>query len=134
MPRGQRRRTATGEPAQKVASVPGQRYGEGIEQQQLQRAMPAANVTEISTGSGSAPEPEPQRSVQDLLGDAPLGLLAAPGDPNRPITTGLEHGPGAGPEALRLGRTRTPIARTLETLAARTGDPWFRELLEKAGL
>ena len=52
MPRG--KKTQSGDPAQKVESVTGQRYGEGVAQEQMQKAMPAPNA-QRTTQSAMAP-------------------------------------------------------------------------------
>jgi len=142
-----RRKTQTGKDAQSIASVPGQRYGEGVEQAQLQRAMPAPDVggvspamptTPASPAGAGAPPVTPQGGapvdLQALLAGMPKGLLDGTANPDQPLTTGLSTGPGRGPEAVSLNRARTPFARTLRELAARTGDPLFNELADRAGL
>lgn len=148
-------RTATGEPAQRIASVPGQRYGEGVQMQQLQQTMPAPQVVQPATvppgggGGAAAPSapvaaaPAPTAgapapaSPPDLLAIAQemrgrAGLLTAPtARPNEPITAGLPSGPGPGPEAL-LMRRGSPTADVLTRLAQDTGDSYLLDLLSRS--
>lgn len=143
MPRGKPRRTQTGEDAQNIRSVPGQRYGEGVQQQQLQQAMPApdrsgapsAVVTESAPAAASprAAGPATPEQLQQYLATQRPNLFAGSQRPDEPITTGLASGPGAGPEALR-GRPNTPIARFFERLTAETGDPRWARIARQARL
>ena len=143
MPR-KRPRTRTGEEPQNVKSVPGQRYGEGVEQQALQRAMPAPDVT------GNVPSPQlPNEPIVGPGGQGPLGdpamlteylgannpnLFAGSQRPDEPITSGLSTGPGPDQQVLSMGRTTTPIGRFFERLATETGDPRWRHLQERASM
>ncbi len=141
MPRKQK--TISGAPAQKVESVAGQRYGEGVEQQQMQQAMPApraaADVTPDVRGNTpviAEPQkgpPDPQLLQQFLAANNP-NLLSGSQIPDEPVTTGLPTGPGGGPETLSLGRNTTPIARTLRQLSASTGNPKWARIADRAHL
>ncbi len=142
MPR--RRQTRTGADAQNIDSVPGQRYGEGVEQQQLQQTMPAPDgpapvATSAPPGPGGAVPPSPQQPVDEAAIQAYLqrnnpALLAGTQLPGEPVTAGLSTGPGAGPDALRLGASTTPIARYMSRLTQDTGNPKWAQLAERAGL
>lgn len=141
MPRKQK--TISGHDAQKVESVAGQRYGEGVEQQQMQTAMPApkaaadvapqvrGNETVIAAPQKQGPTPE---MLQQFLASNNPQLLSGTQIPDEPITAGLPSGPGPGPEALSLGVNTTPIARTLRRLSATTGNPKWARLADKANL
>lgn len=145
MPRGKKRTTQSGADAQNIKSVPGQRYGEGVEQQALQRDMPAPNLA-ADNAPKAAPAPvAPSRpvrptpradpaSVQQFLGSHKPALLSGTQMPQTPVTDGLPGGPGRGPEALIQARATTPIARYMETLSAETGNPKWKHLAERAGL
>ena len=137
MPR--KRKTQSGAPAQGTPqSVPGVRYGEGVEHQQLAQALPPADMRDMAPqGSPDAANSAPQgaaspEQVMASLSSAPLGMLTATQRPNEPITAGLRDGPGVGPEALHRGTT--PLGRTLANLAARTGNENYALLARKAGL
>lgn len=141
MPR--KRRTMSGEDAQSIKSVPGQRYGEGVDQQALQKAMPAPDMTGLPTGGGGPatfsgasqaqpPMPIDPMQVQQFLGTTRPNLLSGTQLPDQPVTAGLPMGPGPGPEVLR--RETAPIKRWLNQMSADSGNPKWRQLAEKAGL
>lgn len=140
MPRGKQRRTQSGEEAQNIGSVPGRRYGEGVAQQAMQRAMPAPDRTGVPSPQPGSPvpaspggSPAPPPDAGAALAAAPLGLLSGGSQrPNQPVTAGLSSGPGGGPEMLGSLRARTPLSRTLENLYQRTGDETFGRLMRKA--
>lgn len=141
MPR--KRKTQSGAPAQGIPpSVPGVRYGEGVEHQQLARTLPPADMRHAAPAATPQGAPEgapgpvspmanPEALMAQLQG-APLGMLSGSQRPNEPVTAGLPTGPGPGPEVLRRGTT--PLARTLANLAARTGNENYARLASKAGL
>lgn len=147
MPRGKKRTTQSGADAQSVRSIPGQRYGEGVEQQQLQQAMPAPDLAAqgVPTGGGPAPMPQGQpvappapaadpAMLQQFLAENKPQLFSGTQMPDTPVTDGLTGGPGRGPEALVQARSTTPIARYLSNLAADTGNKKWQHLAERAGL
>ena len=141
MPR--KRQTQSGAPAQEISSVPGQRYGEGVEQQQMQQAMPApdyqgegvTNVSPQQAAQVAAPAPAPMdpAMIAEYLGANRPSLLSGTQDPDRPVTSGLSTGPGAGPEVLAQS-SRTPLARYMQNLSNDTGNPRWKRLAERAGL
>lgn len=149
MPRGKKRTTQTGADAQTIGSVPGQRYGEGVEQQALQRAMPAPQVDQGLPDGQNAPRPSSRPSVaaqppepagpdmaavQQYLAQNNPRLFDATQRPDEPVMTGLPMGPGAGPEVLAGAGARAPLARFMNDLAAQTGNAKWRHLAERAGL
>lgn len=142
MPRTAKRpRTLSGAPAQPISATPGQMYGAGVEQMQLQRAMPAPNLAQGPTAPVVAPGPAPAPveaqapppSFDQVLAQAQgmrdqTGLLSAPTTrPQEPVTAGLTRGPGGGPEMLQMQRG-TPAGDAMRRLSAATGDPFFAEL------
>lgn len=139
MPRGKPRKTMEGEKALKVSSVPGQRYGEGDDQQALQSAMPTPDRSGAPTPQavaegrpvlpGRAPDP---MMVQNYLAETtPNYFGQGTQRPDEPVTAGMRLGPGPGP---RAPRASTPIARTLLQLSRETGNPRWQELAQRAGL
>jgi hypothetical protein len=154
MPR--KRKTMTGADAQSIDSVEGQRYGEGVEQQQLQETLPAPERgTEIAapTAAGPSSAPAPGGSpggpsqggppavagvdpaaIQQFLASNQPRLLGGTASPDEPITAGLSSGPGAGPEVLAMGRSTTPLARYMRRLAQETGNTKWQHLAERARL
>ena len=77
MPR--KRKTLSGDAAQEIKSVPGQRYGEGVAQQQMQQAMPAPQKVappvpsrvRAERPSPAVPAQQSSMSVQDLFNVIP---------------------------------------------------------------
>lgn len=144
MPRGKKKQTLTGERAQKVESVVGQRYGEGKAQQQMQRAMPAPQREEVTASGGRRPEPSapvgavrsaPDPAViQEFLRANNPNLLAGSQKPDQPITAGMSTGPGPGPEALGTRAATTPAGRFMRRLAQDSGDERWLLLAQRARL
>jgi hypothetical protein len=142
MPRA--KKTPQGSPGQAVQAIPGQTYGQGKQQEALQKAMPAPNVqastpsarpTAQPTQQMEAPQPVRQPVSMAEISNALQGMggvLREPDDrPTTPVSDGLSVGPGRGPEALQ--RT-TRLGNTLRRLAMQTNDPIFTELASKIGL
>ena len=136
MPRGKPRTTQSGDPAQSIGSVPGQRYGEGVEQQAMQRAMPAPDMQQATAPSPAAPvrpaPPVDPASIQQFLGAQNPNLLAQSANPDQPVTAGLSTGPGPGQAA--IAGPKTPPSRWLQRMAEDTGNPKWQRLAEQAGL
>jgi len=86
-----------GGPAQKLRDLPDARYGENATYRELQQAAPLAQTPppggSLTTSPGGGDLPEP------------VGFDAPTSYPDRPVTTGIAMGPGAGPEALGLPST-----------------------------
>lgn len=146
------RKTTSGAPAQKIASVTGQRYGEGVAQQSLQRQLPAPDLVRQTSNALSAgvadsggspatpaspqmtPEQRYEAVMQAARGTQAAGLLTQPtARPSEPVTTGLPIGPGPGPEAIQpMGAT--PTGAFFAQVARLTGNPYFEQLAKRAGL
>ena len=133
------RKTQTGQRPQPVSEIPGQMYGVGPAQQQLQEAMPAPDVRAPMPSSSTAP---PAESAQPPLADPMVvarainlngGLLAATQRPLEPVTHGLSTGPGGGREALQVA-TGAPLGETLRQLTLSSGDEYFAALAARIGL
>ena len=137
MPR-KRKPTLSGDPAQKIESVPGQRYGEGPDQAALMETLPAPDTAgvPVPTQGGGPPLPGPMpidpNAVQEFLGGHNPNLLAGTARPDVPLTDGMSNGPGRGPEALTMNST--PVARFFTQLAKETGNAKWAHLAERAGL
>lgn len=140
MPR--RRKTVSGAPAQEIKSVPGQRYGEGAQQAQMQRAMPAPNRVAAApeqrpvSMANAAPTVAQQPAVPaapvdpvEALRAIPTGLLQQPDQ--RPVTSGLNFGPGRPMSSIAGPRPTRPVSRTLEMMYDMTNNPVFARLLER---
>ena len=138
MPR--QRQALSGAPAQAAPPVAGQTYGQGVEQQQLDQALPKPNMqtaAPVSAAPAAAvQQPQPYDHAAVLAAAAPLadqtGLLQLPTNrPSEPITAGLSTGPGPGPEALAM-QQGTPAGDLFRRLSQATSDPYFAELAAKA--
>ena len=142
MPRA--KKTQSGDPAQKVESVTGQRYGEGVAQEQMQKAMPAPNAqrsTKTTMAPSNAPQrvptPEPalpqmqqpQVDPTQFLQQLPKNLLGQPAQ--GPVTAGLPFGPGSNV----VRQLRTPAtnihANQLEKMFQLTGNPRYMRLRQR---
>lgn len=129
-----------------VAQVPGQQYGAQVDQQRLQKAMPApkdqtARIAQQAAKQGvSQPSQQQARPAQPdpmqlaaALRDR-VGLLNRPtGRPDEPVTTGLSRGQGAGPEILGL-RRRSPLGEMMRMIAQQSGDPYLADLADRSNL
>jgi hypothetical protein len=119
----------------------GVRYGEGVELQQLQRSLPTPNAR-ASTPTAPAAPANPSGAPSTPAGQPPQlpsmpkpGLLLAPTNrPNEAVTTGLNRGPGAGPEVLGVNPVQSPTGKFLRDLARITGRERFNELARRSGL
>jgi hypothetical protein len=146
MPR--RRKTQSGAPAQEIKSVPGQRYGEGVQQAQMQRAMPAPNrvatapqpsmvaaqqaasPTQMQEEFAAVPVPSAPVDPVAALASIPKNLFGEPDD--RPVTSGLSFGPGRPASIMGAPRpAQRPTTRMLQMLYDTTNDPMFARLLER---
>ena len=142
MPR--KRRTMSGADAQNIGSVPGQRYGEGQDQAEMQREMPAPDTAGTVGPGGDSTVPAPQGApvtgppsvdpamVGQYLTEQKPNLLGGTQLPDQPITAGMASGPGPGPAALQ--QHATPMSRYLANLANDTGNPKWKRLAERAGI
>lgn len=143
-----RKRTHSGAPAQAPVPPVDVPYGEGERMVESQRRTPVPLASGAGPAGAGSPSPAPgggsrttlpndpaQRlamAVQAMRGMTPPAGLDAPSQrPNEPFTTGLDVGPGAGPEILRPG---DHVLRTLQTLASMHDNPGFRHLAEQAAL
>lgn len=143
MPRA--RKTSSGAKAQPVQAITGQEYGRGVEQEKLQKAMPApaeqqvTSLNQPQTQTAESPDTStPSRPAMDFAAmrsalEGTGGLLNRPDDrPDVPFTATLND-PSA---RFRLGLT-PPANRTgefMRELSRRTGDNLFADLAAKAGL
>lgn len=141
MPR--QRKTMSGDPAQSTRTgAPGVRYGEGQDLAEMRQAAPIPNAR----AGGSSPSPAPPALQPGLPAEASMpptpapampkpGLLLAPsGRPNEPVTAGLSHGPGAGPEVLNAAPMESPTGKLLRDLARITGREYFNDLARRSRL
>lgn len=142
-------KTQTGRRAQGIEAIAGQTYGRGVEQEELQRAMPAPNSaaeaqTQIARQAQAAASPPQAAGAPPQPMDFGALLAAAQGQghgaglfmnptarPNEPQTAGLPIGRGPGPEVLSIPRADPPGVRFLEKVAQATGDQYFADLARR---
>ncbi len=137
------RKTLSGAPAQPIGQIAGQEYGADEALMEVQRAMPAPQVTQTAAQPAASPPagpgsgPPPGLDKAELLALAKgmserTGLLTTPTQrPHEPVTAGLASGPGPGPEMIPLVRG-TPTGDTMRRISALTGDTLFAQLADQA--
>ena len=81
-------------------------YGEGVETQAIKSGAPLAKTGDV--------RPARAGDVRQAATSAPLTGLFAMSDETRPITAGLDRGPGPGSEALMMNKS---VTKTSDTLA-----------------
>jgi hypothetical protein len=81
-------------------------YGEGVETQAIKSGAPLAKTGDV--------RPARAGDVREAATAAPLTGLFAMSDETRPITAGLNRGPGPGSEALMMNKS---VTKTSDTLA-----------------
>lgn len=118
---------------QPVRVAPSATYGQGVAQQQAQRAVPlpaqAPAPAAAPSGGPVSSQPGPP-----LVTPGSLGALNAPSvRPNEPLTAGLPTGAGPGPEALNgIATTQDPTLATLKGILARYPNPDLQALILEA--
>lgn len=94
------KRTDVGTPEMKMGSIA---YGEGVETQDIKSGAPLGKTPDAVS--------EPQDRLRPA--PAPLTGLFAMSDDTRPITAGLDRGPGPGSEALMMNKSTIKLSDTL---------------------
>ena len=82
-------------------------YGEGVETQAIKSGAPLAETGDV--------RPARAGDVREAATAAPLTGLFAMSDETRPITAGLDRGPGPGSEALMMSKS---VVKLSDSLAA----------------
>ena len=82
-------------------------YGEGVETQAIKSGAPLAKTGDV--------RPARAGDVREAAAAAPLTGLFAMSDETRPITAGLDRGPGPGSEALMMSKS---VVKLSDSLAA----------------
>jgi hypothetical protein len=78
-------------------------YGEGKETADIKGGAPLSKTADAVSGPSDTVSQQP----------APLTGLLAMSDETRPITAGLDRGPGPGSEALMMGKSVVKLSDTL---------------------
>jgi hypothetical protein len=83
-------------------------YGEGVETQAIQSGAPLSTT----------PDTRPARAgdVREAAAQTPVTGLYAPSDEVRPITAGLDRGPGPGSNALMMNKSAVKLSDSLEAM------------------
>ena len=79
-------------------------YGEGVETQAIKSGAPLAKTGDVKGMPASEIRSVAQKPVTELF---------AMSDETRPITAGLDRGPGPGSEALMMGKSTIKLSDTL---------------------
>lgn len=82
-------------------------YGEGVETQAIKSGAPLSKTADV--------RPARAGDVREAATTAPLTGLFAMSDETRPITAGLDRGPGPGSEALMMSKS---VVKLSDSLAA----------------
>jgi hypothetical protein len=80
-------------------------YGEGVETQAIKSGAPLSKTADAVS--------EPTGRLSQAAASAPLTGLFAMSDETRPITAGLDRGPGPGSEALMMGKSVVKLSDSL---------------------
>ena len=105
---------------QAVQVAPSQQYGQGVQQEAAQQAIPLPNDTPSLTSGSQSPAPGPSASTspQGLAQAMPASIPGMGGVFDRPsdrpwehVSTGLPIGQGPGPEALRSQQDDSLLVR-----------------------
>jgi hypothetical protein len=89
-----------------------QAYGDGVAMQQQKSAAPLATSPDVRGATNTAVRQAAERSMVTPQ-EAMTPLYAPTQRPDEPITTGVAMGPGAGPEALSMGKATEKLSDVL---------------------
>lgn len=87
-------------------------YGDGVAYDAQKAGAPLAKTPDISGATTTAVRQAAERSMVTPQ-DALTSLYAPSQRPQEPITTGVAVGPGAGPEALSMGKATEKLSDIL---------------------
>lgn len=97
------KRTDVGTPEMKMGSIG---YGEGVETQAIKSGAPLGKTPDAVAEPREALRPAPAQPTE----------LFAMSDETRPITAGIDRGPGPGSEALMMAKSAVKTSDTLAKL------------------
>lgn len=83
-------------------------YGEGVETQAIKSGAPLAETSDVRPASAAG--------VREAATQTPLTGLYAMSDETRPITAGLDRGPGPGSEALMMSKSVNKLSDSLAAM------------------
>ena len=87
-------------------------YGAGVEMAQQMAGAPLAKTPDVRGATNTAVRQAAERSAVSPQ-EALTPLFAPSTRPDEPITTGIGMGPGAGPEALAMGKATEKLSDIL---------------------
>jgi len=87
-------------------------YGDGVAMQQQMQGAPVATSPDVRGATNTAVRQAAERSMVTPQ-EAMTPLYAPTQRPDEPITTGVAMGPGAGPEALSMGKATEKLSDVL---------------------
>ena len=87
-------------------------YGAGVEYAALKAGAPLAKTPDVAGATNTAVRQAAERSAVSPQ-EALTPLFAPSQRPDEPITTGVGVGPGAGPEALAMGKATEKLSDVL---------------------
>lgn len=120
-------RTDLNAATQPVKVAPSQQYGQAVQQQQAQQAIPLPNNTALS----SSPQAPPPASPGVVPGQMPP-MNGPSARPSEPVTHGISSGPGGGPEALASDPLAGKMSVMLSQIAQQSGSPDIAALAQRA--
>ena len=88
-------------------------YGQGVEMQQQMQGAPLAKSPDVPGATNTEVRAAAMAGAQSAPQDALTSLYAPSNRPHEPITTGVAVGPGAGPEALSMGKATEKLSDIL---------------------
>ena len=87
-------------------------YGQGVEMAQQMQGAPLATSPDVRGATNTEVRQAAERAAVSPQ-EALTPLFAPSARPNEPITTGVGIGPGAGPEALSMGKATEKLSDVL---------------------
>ena len=91
-------------------------YGAGVEMQQQKSGAPLASTPDVRGATNTQVRQAAMAGAQSAPQDAMTPLYAPTQRPNEPITHGVDVGPGAGSEALAMGKATEKLSDILVKL------------------
>jgi hypothetical protein len=88
-------------------------YGDGVAMQQQMAGAPLAKTPDVRGATPTDVRAAAMAGAQSAPQDALTSLYAPSQRPHEPITTGVGIGPGAGPEALSMGKATEKLSDIL---------------------
>lgn len=89
-----------------------QAYGDGVAMEQQMKGAPIATTPDVRGATNTEVRQAAERSMVTPQ-EAATPLFAPTQRPDEPITTGIAMGPGAGPEALTMGKSTEKLSDVL---------------------